>query len=155
MQSYEADRDYTDYVVGDQDLPLVSTAQAAATLKRTPETVRNLIKTGRLPARRSGVGYNPRYEIPLWAVEGRVSRGDVRLGVPSPPMAASISVEAHSTAERMARLENALIALRLAREHERRAQELQSSAVSELRAANEVLSAALSGGVLPDLPPAG
>jgi hypothetical protein len=137
-QLYDPTRDYRSYLVTDADQPLLSKRDAASELGQSEEAIRSMIIKGRLPARRDQTRYRAPYLIPRWAVDGK------KAGAPD--------AEDHR-AQRVRELEDALTLLRAAREHEQRAFQLQSEAMQELQAANEILSRAVGNVIVPSSPP--
>ena len=125
VEEYDPAVDYSTMRLGGDQGQMMPLVQAAPLLGlKSSEGVRRFIKQGRLPARR-GEGYNRRFEVPRWAVEGlRRYRG---LGPPpsAPPSGSDDS-------RRMRSLEEAVALLMEAREHEARALQLQQEAAAEL-----------------------
>jgi excisionase family DNA binding protein len=151
MQRYERGRSYSEYTVTDRDEPLLTVSHAATRLGRSTQTVRAMIRRGELPFKQTDHGYNPRYLIPSWAVEGlsqarglQLPRTEQQIGPASRP---------YATNDRVRSLENALLAIREAREHEIRARDLHVNALKELQRANDLLHAAVTGVLLPDHAP--
>jgi hypothetical protein len=153
LREYDVLVNYSQYVVTKDDLPLVSTRAAAQALGRSSETVRQMIKTGKLPARRSRDSYNQRYEIPAWAVRGLASviQARTRGYSQGPPLAEDGGSSALHA--RLHALEDALASLTEAREHEQRAFEHQLETIRALQRANSALSRAVSGVLVPSQPP--
>ena len=145
---YDPNRDYRDYVVTDKDLPLLSTLAASNALGlHQRESVRTFIADGRLPARR-GAHRNSTFQIPAWAVKGMA---EFRHG-PGDPDQPSRS-EGSSRENRILELENALVVLRNAAEHERNARRLLEQAIAEANTANDILSNGVSSVLIPQSPP--
>lgn len=145
---YEPGRDYRDVAVSASDGSLLSTAEVAALLGlKSTEGVRQMVRTGKLPAHRAS-GYNGRVLIPRWAALGlrrhREGAEGPQAAVPDP-------------GGRVRQLEEALALLLEAREHEQRALELQraagraeAGAAEELQHANAALSQALTRALVSD-----
>jgi hypothetical protein len=147
---YDPQANYRNYTVVDDDAPFLTTRESADLLGVTStQAVRSKIARGNLPARRVGGSYNPRYSIPRWAVEGLANR---RRRLPGEDPSAARR-EASPQPGRVRVLEDALAAVREAREHEQRAQRMQLEASKELAVANEILNRAVTDVLVPPMLP--
>lgn len=141
---YDPSADYLEVELSSADGPFVTARAAAARVGLpSPDAVRRLVREGRLPARRASAGYNARLQIPEWAIDGWAeyvgrSRSEVRT-----PQANHLA--------RIAELENALVVLRQAAEHEQRARRHLEAALAERGIANDLLSEALGAVVVPSV----
>lgn len=146
--AYDPGRDYRDYPVSDADAPFLTTSNARRRLGyQHSEAVRQLVVKGQLPARRSGPEYNAPYQIPEWAVRGWMTYKGIR-----DPDQATPTSDSDSNA-RIRELEDALLVLRRAREHDRKATGLLEQALRERRMAYDLLDDALGLVVIPQSPP--
>ena len=143
-RTYDPNIDYTSYQVGDDDRPLLTTAEAANRLGiGTTQGVRALIHAGRLPSVRTGrIAL-----VPAWAVEGRRKHRERGRSNDSP----GGTIRDELTA-RIQVLEQALLALRGAEEHRRRAREHEEAAIKEWALAYEVLHDAVGAVLVPQSP---
>lgn len=141
---YSPLEDYRQYSVTHDDGPLLSTSAAARSLGvQTTQGVRSLIDAGRLPALRAGRGWL----VPEWAVRGRV---ELRSGKPA--SARQTGQGPNEATARVRELEDALIALRAAEEHQRRARAHQQEALREWSEAYDVLHDAVGAILIPSSP---
>lgn len=167
---FERGMDYRKYRVTDTDRPLTTVTLAADRMGVTAETVRRRIRDGLLPARRENDEYNPRYLVPLWAVEGWVAsdpsrsyhdlREPASTDTPASHGQSPVDVQfarrslgAGARTTREAELERALVVLRAANEHERRSRQLLEEALAEASRANDLLAEAVGSVIIPDAPP--
>lgn len=137
--AYDPAQDYRQYRVSSRDAPFLTTQSAARLIGyKQSESVRLLVRGGRLPSRRGQGGYNPRIEIPEWAVQGWMTYKGITGGQQNEPVSARIQ-----------ELEQALLILRAAGEHERKARRLLEDALRESGHANDLLSEAVGSVVVP------
>lgn len=144
-ERYDPGRDYRGYVVADVDRPFLGTGAAADILGVNPETVRNYVRAGKLPGTRGstspGSKRSPAVLVPQWAVVGRCEL------IASHRQADAPREEHYRMRSRA--LEDALVALRQAEEHARRARELSRQADIAWEAAVATLSDAVAQVLVP------
>lgn len=136
---------YSDYEVTALDEPLLSTSSAAVILGRTPQTVRKYYESGRLPGVRSGGTPGGRraspIKVPQWAVVALYEHQST-----ARPREGQAD-ETHRL--RAQALEDAMIALRQAEEHARRARALAADSEREWESAHSLLADAVAQVLVP------
>lgn len=140
-RKYNPAIDYRSYAVGEKDRPLLTTNQTAQKLGlTTTQGVRSLVKAGRLPAKH----VDRRCLVPEWAVQGRKEHREQTLGRLPTDRSDDTYLRTRVTS-----LEDSLVALRAASEHERRAHAHQQDALREWSLAYNILHEAVGAIVVP------